>query len=303
MKTLRTIAFSINQGFRNIKRNLMFSLASVSTICACIFLIGMFYAIIENFQYIVDNAQKQVGITVFFDEGISKKNIKKIGERIKEREEVDSITFISAEDAWEDFKDNYFGDSPELAEGFKDDNPLINSESYEIFLNDLEKEDEFVVYVKGLAGVRKVNYSEKTSTTITDFGRLLGYVSIGIIGILLAVGIFLISNTVMIGIAVRKEEIKIMKLTGATNFFVRSPFIVEGVVIGLIGASIPLVVIYLIYKKAVVYILGRFQGLSKLVVFLPARDVFMVLIPMALAIGAGIGLVGSYISIRKHLKV
>ena len=303
MKTLRTIAFSINQGFRNIKRNLMFSLASVSTICACIFLIGMFYAIIENFQYIVDNAQKQVGITVFFDEGISKKNIKKIGERIKEREEVDSITFISAEDAWEDFKDNYFGDSPELAEGFKDDNPLINSESYEIFLNDLEKEDEFVDYVKGLAGVRKVNYSEKTSTTITDFGRLLGYVSIGIIGILLAVGIFLISNTVMIGIAVRKEEIKIMKLTGATNFFVRSPFIVEGVVIGLIGASIPLVVIYLIYKKAVVYILGRFQGLSKLVVFLPARDVFMVLIPMALAIGAGIGLVGSYISIRKHLKV
>ena len=303
MKTLRTIAFSINQGFRNIKRNLMFSLASVSTICACIFLIGMFYAIIENFQYIVDNAQKQVGITVFFDEGISKKNIKKIGERIKEREEVDSITFISAEDAWEDFKDNYFGDSPELAEGFKDDNPLINSESYEIFLNDLEKEDEFVDYVKGLAGVRKVNYSEKTSTTITDFGRLLGYVSIGIIGILLAVGIFLISNTVMIGIAVRKEEIKIMKLTGATNFFVRSPFIVEGVVIGLIGAFVPLVVIYLIYKKAVVYILGRFQGLSKLVVFLPARDVFMVLIPMALAIGAGIGLVGSYISIRKHLKV
>jgi len=303
MKTLRTIAFSINQGFRNIKRNLMFSLASVSTICACIFLIGMFYAIIENFQYIVDNAQKQVGITVFFDEGISKKNIKKIGERIKEREEVDSITFISAEDAWEDFKDNYFGDSPELAEGFKDDNPLINSESYEIFLNNLEKEDEFVDYVKGLAGVRKVNYSEKTSTTITDFGRLLGYVSIGIIGILLAVGIFLISNTVMIGIAVRKEEIKIMKLTGATNFFVRSPFIVEGVVIGLIGAFIPLVVIYLIYKKAVVYILGRFQGLSKLVVFLPARDVFMVLIPMALAIGAGIGLVGSYISIRKHLKV
>ena len=303
MKTLRTIAFSINQGFRNIKRNLMFSLASVSTICACIFLIGMFYAIIENFQYIVDNAQKQVGITVFFDEGISKKNIKKIGERIKEREEVDSITFISAEDAWEDFKDNYFGDSPELAEGFKDDNPLINSESYEIFLNDLEKEDEFVDYVKGLAGVRKVNYSEKTSTTITDFGRLLGYVSIGIIGILLAVGIFLISNTVMIGIAVRKEEIKIMKLTGATNFFVRSPFIVEGVVIGLIGAFVPLVVIYLIYKKAVVYILGRFQGLSKLVVFLPARDVFVVLIPMALAIGAGIGLVGSYISIRKHLKV
>ena len=263
----------------------------------------MFYAIIQNFQYIVDNAEKQVGITVFFDEGISKRKINRIGKKIKERKEVESITFISAEDAWEDFKDNYFGDSPELAEGFKNDNPLINSESYEIFLNDLEEEEDFVKYVKGLSGVRKVNYSETTSTTITDFGRLLGYVSIGIIGILLAVGIFLISNTVMIGIAVRKEEIKIMKLTGATNFFVRSPFMIEGVIIGLVGASIPLVLIYFIYKRAVIYILGRFQGLSRLVVFLPARDVFIVLIPMALAIGAGIGLVGSYISIRKHLKV
>ena len=303
MKTFRTVIFSIGQGFRNIKRNIMFSLASVSTITACIFLIGMFYAIVVNFQYIVDNAEKQVGITVFFDEGISQNKIKRIGNRIRQREEVEKMTFISAEDAWENFKDSYFGDSPELAEGFKNDNPLINSESYEIFLNDLEKEEEFVKYVKGLSGVRKVNYSEKTSTTITDFGKLIGYASIGVIGILLAVGIFLISNTVMIGIAVRKEEIKIMKLTGATNFFVRSPFIVEGVVIGLIGACIPLVLIYGIYKKAVVYVLSRFQGLSKLVVFLPARDVFIVLIPMAFAIGAGIGLVGSYISIRKHLKV
>lgn len=303
MKTLRTILFSIMQGFKNIRRNKMFSLASVSTIAACIFLIGMFYAIVVNFQYIITNAEKQIGISIFFEKDIEDERIKIIGEEIKNRSEVDTVTYISEEEAWEKFKKSYFADYPELADGFKDDNPLINSQSYEVFLNDLTKEDEFVKYAKRLRGVRKVNYSKQTSTTITDFARLIGYASIGIIAILLAVGIFLISNTVMIGIAVRREEIKIMKLTGATNLFVRAPFIVEGVFIGLVGACIPLVLIYAIYKKAVVYVIAKFQGLSSLVVFLPAGKVFIVLVPMALAIGAGIGFVGSTISIRKHLKV
>ncbi|HAH18003.1 permease-like cell division protein FtsX [Eubacterium uniforme] len=303
MKTVRSFIFCIRQGFKNIRRNKMFSLASVSTIAACIFLIGMFYAIVVNFQYIIDNAQKQIGISVFFDNDIEDEKIKAIGEQIKARSEVDTVTYISEDEAWDKFKKSYFGDYPELAEGFKDDNPLINSESYEVFLKDLTLEEGFVKYVKAIPGVRKVNYSKQTSTTITDFARLIGYASIGIIAILLAVGIFLISNTVMIGIAVRKEEIKIMKLTGATNLFVRAPFIVEGVVIGLIGACIPLVLIYGIYKKAVVYVIAKFQGLSSLVVFLPAGKVFVVLIPLALGVGAGIGFVGSMISIRKHLKV
>lgn len=303
MKTIRSFIFCIRQGFKNIRRNKMFSLASVSTIAACIFLIGMFYAIVVNFQYIIDNAQKQIGISVFFDKDIEDEKVKAIGEQIKGMDDVDTITYISEEEAWENFKKSYFGDYPELAEGFKDDNPLINSQSYEVYLKDLSKEEKFVKVVKAIPGVRKVNYSKQTSTTITDFARLIGYASIGIIAILLAVGIFLISNTVMIGIAVRREEIKIMKLTGATNLFVRAPFIVEGVVIGLIGACIPLVLIYGIYKKAVVYVIAKFQGLSSLVVFLPARKVFIVLIPLALGVGAGIGFVGSMISIRKHLKV
>ena len=303
MRKVRTFIFCIRQGFKNIRRNKMFSLASVSTIAACIFLIGMFYAIVVNFQYIIDNAQKQIGISVFFDKDIEDEKIKAIGEQIKARSEVDTVTYISEEEAWDKFKKSYFADYPELAEGFKDDNPLINSESYEVFLKDLTLEDGFVKYVKAIPGVRKVNYSKQTSTTITDFARLIGYASIGIIAILLAVGVFLISNTVMIGIAVRKEEIKIMKLTGATNLFVRAPFIVEGVVIGLIGACIPLVLIYGIYKKAVVYVIAKFQGLSSLVVFLPAGKVFVVLVPLALGVGAGIGFVGSMISIRKHLKV
>ena len=138
---------------------------------------------------------------------------------------------------------------------------------------------------------------------MTDFAKMVGYVSMTIIIVLLAVGVFLISNTVMIGIAVRKEEIKIMKLIGATDYFVRAPFIVEGIVIGLIGAAVPLFGLYFVYQEVVKYLAGQFQSITSKITFLSSHQIFAVMTPMALIIGAGIGLVGSMITIRKHLKV
>ena len=132
---------------------------------------------------------------------------------------------------------------------------------------------------------------------------LIGYVSLGIIIILLAVSIFLISNTVMIGISVRKEEINIMKYIGATDFFVRSPFVIEGILIGLMGSVVPLVSIYYIYTNVIVYINDRFQILSGLLNFLPVEEIFSKLMPVSIAIGVGIGFLGSVTTVRKHLKV
>ena len=300
---IRTFFFSLKQGIKGIGRNKLFSLASISTIAACIFLIGMFYAIVANFQYIVDEIETQVGISVFFDEGIEQDQIDAIGDKLESYDGVLAITYISADEAWESFKDTYFADYPELADGFKDDNPLANSASYEVFLEDITTQSAFVEYAEDLSGVRTVKYSEGTVSTLTDFGKLAGYVSIAIIIILLAVGIFLISNTVMIGITVRKEEIHIMKFIGATNSFVRAPFIVEGLIIGVIGAAIPLVILYFIYEKVITYIVEQFRSLTSLVAFLPTSQIFSTLIPMSLAIGAGIGFIGSIISIRKHLKI
>ena len=115
--------------------------------------------------------------------------------------------------------------------------------------------------------------------------------------------IFLISNTVSVGIAVRREEIGIMKLIGATNGFVRAPFIIEGLIIGLIGAAIPLLILYFMYNKTIGYILERFNVLTSIVSFLEVRQVFEVLVPAGLILGMGIGLIGSVITIRKHLRV
>lgn len=281
----------------------MFSLASIATMSACIFLFGLFFSIVTNFQAMVKEAESGVAITVFFDEGISQEQIDKIGEEIDARVEVSDYKFISAEEAWAEFKEEYFKGSEEAAAGFAEDNPLANSASYEIYMNDISMQPVLVDYLKGLDGVREVRQSEAVANTLSDFNSLIGYISVGIILILFLVAIFLISNTVTTGIAVRKDEIGIMKLIGATDYFVRAPFVVEGVMIGLIGAALPLTLLYVLYNKVIVYIGEKFSFLSNLISFVPAKEVFHTLVPVALILGVGIGFLGSKITIRKHLKV
>lgn len=300
---ISTFFYSIKQGVKNIWRNKMFSLASIATMAACIFLFGLFFAIVTNFQSMVKEAEEGVAVTVLFDDDITPQQIAEIGDRIKMRPEVSAYNFKSAADAWAEFSQIYFEGHEELAEGFGDDNPLQKSESYEIYLNDVSMQDTLVTYLENLDGVREVRRSEIVANTLSDFNRLIGYVSAGIILILLCVAVFLISNTVTVGIAVRKEEIGIMKLIGATDFFVRAPFVVEGILIGLIGSVLPLALLYGMYSRLIVYIMEKFNFLSNLMNFLPVGTVFRILIPIALVLGVGIGFLGSFTTTRKHLKV
>lgn len=300
---ISTFIYSIKQGIKNIWRNKMFSLASIATMAACIFLFGLFFAIVTNFQSMVKAAEEGVAVTVLFRDDITPQEIAEIGDRIKERPEVSAYNFKSAEDAWEEFSQIYFEGDKEMAEGFGDDNPLQKSESYEIYLNDVSMQEALVTYLESLDGVREVRRSEIVANTLSDFNRLIGYVSAGIILILLCVAVFLISNTVMVGIAVRKEEISIMKLIGATDYFVRAPFVVEGILIGLIGSLLPLALLYGMYSRLVGYIMEKFNFLSSLMNFLPVNYVFKALTPIALLLGVGIGFLGSFVTIRKHLKV
>ena len=124
-----------------------------------------------------------------------------------------------------------------------------------------------------------------------------------IIIILLMVAIFLISNTITVGIGVRREEIAIMKLIGATDYFVRAPFIVEGVLIGLIGSTLPLLILYFMYGRIVSYISEKFVFLNNVMAFLPAGKVFNYIVPISIILGVGIGFIGSRVTIRKHLAV
>ena len=149
----------------------------------------------------------------------------------------------------EEFQKSYLDDNPEVAAGFEEDNPLANSDNYEVYLESVEYQDDVVKFAEKLEGVRKVNRSDTVAKALESFNVLLAIFTAVIITILLIVAIFLISNTVSMGITIRKEEIAIMKLIGATDYLVRAPFIVEGVVIGLIGASVPLGLLYVLYDK------------------------------------------------------
>jgi cell division transport system permease protein len=281
----------------------MFSLASIATMTACIFLFGIFYSLGTNFQAMVKSAEEGVAVTVFFDQGISQARIDEIGNEISKRPEVASYNFVTAEEAWEEYKEIYFGNNPDAAKGFEDDNPLANSANYEIYLSDVSMQGTLVSFLEGLDGVRQVNKSEVAAKTLTDINNAITIVSMAIVIILLAVAVFLISNTVMVGISVRSEEIAIMKLVGSKDAFVRQPFVVEGVFIGLIGSAIPLVLLYFIYGKVISYAANEFSFLSNMVSFIPIETIFKTLVPISLILGIGIGWVGSRVTLHKHLRV
>lgn len=297
---INTIFYTFKQGFVNIFRNKWYSLASVATIAACLFLLGLFYTVLENFEHIVKTAEEGVSITVFFHEGTEDVRIDEIGKQIASRVEVADVQFYSDDEIWATFGPEYFGE--DYAEGFPE-NPLEGEDNYEIFLSDVSMQGALITWLESIPEVRKINYSEMTANTLSGANLLIAYVSMGIILILLAVSVFLIGNTVAIGISVRKEEINIMKYIGATDFFVRAPFVLEGMIIGLIGAAIPLWIIRLLYNYALNYITERFAILSGFLNFLSVEEIFSVLTPVSLFVGVGIGFLGSISTVRKHLRV
>ena len=315
---ISTFGYVGKQGVKNIWRNKMFSLASIATMSACIFLFGLFFSILVNFQYIIKSAEEGVAITVFFNDDATEEQKKEIGEQLESRDDVSEVKYVSADDAWAEFQKEYFGDNPELAEGFKDDNPLAGSDNYEVYMKTVKGDNkdliakskslsatqqDLVKFAQSLDGVRQVNKSDVVANTLSSVNMLVAYVSIAIIAILLGVSIFLISNTVTTGITVRKEEIAIMKYIGAKDFVVRSPFVIEGLIIGLFGAVIPLALLYFLYDKAVVYIMEKFSILKNIITFLPVGNVYIYLLPIGLVMGIGIGFLGSYSTVRKHLRV
>lgn len=301
--TINTMLYSLKQGFKNIFRNKMFSLASMATMAACIFMFGIFFILFTNFKAMVKDAEEGVAVTVFFKEGTSEEQIKAVQEKIKKRAEVSKIDFVSAEEAWDEYQKEYFDGYEEAAASFGDDNPLSNSANLQVYLSDVSMQNTLVNYIKGLDSVKKVNQSQDVANTLTDINKLISYVSAGVILILLSVAIFLISNTVTTGIAVRKEEIGIMKLIGATDYLVRAPFVVEGVIIGLVGAAIPLALLVVMYGRICSYIAEKFNFIGGAMNFVSTGEIFSTLVPVALILGVGIGFLGSRFTIIKHLKV
>lgn len=301
---ISTLGYCVKQGFKNIQRNLLFSLASIGTMVACLLLFGIFYSILMNMEHEVKDIQKSLKVSVFFVEGTSEDQIVNIGNEIKKLENIDTLNFISADVAWKGYVEDVYGGDQEYVDSvFGEDNPLENSSSYEITLKDVSRQDVTVKQLEEISGVRKVNSSDGTAKSLSAVMNLLSYISIGIITILLLVSLFLISNTITIGISVRKEEIAIMKLIGAKDIFVRASFLFEGIFIGLMGSIIPLIVMYFVYTAMTGYLTEHFSLIANMVEFVPVGQVFVGLAPISIAMGVGVGFFGSLFTTKRHVKV
>lgn len=281
-------------------KNRIYSLASAGTITACLLLLGVFYFVVANFNYAMQSAESMVGITVFFEEGTGETRILEIKKEIASRVEVADIVYISADEAWEKYKAENL--SEELAATFGDDNPLENSASLEVYLNDVTMQKALVRYVGNIDGVRKVNHSESVAESFAGIEALVLVISVGLIGILVAVAVFLIRTTISTGISVRKEEISIMSIFGATDFFIRAPFVVEGLLIAIWGSVLPIVLLYVVYGEVVTTLKEQFEGVFTTMKFLDRNEIMNRFVPIALLFSLSIGLIASHVTAKRQIR-
>ena len=297
----KAISYSIKEGLKSIARNRMFSLASVGTMVACLFMLSVFLCLLLNFNNIVSSAESTVTISVYFSSDIDENRITEIGKDIGKRPEVESVKYKTADEAWTSFAKDYYGDDEALIASFGEDNPLGESDSYVVTLKDIKDQEEMTKYLNAISGVRYVNSPLNTTATLLKLNRIISVTSMALIVILLLVSIFLISNTVIVAISVRREEIAIMKLIGATDQFVCGPFIVEGIMIGIAGSVIPLVLLFVLYQLLIHFVQTDLSQMVSWLSLLSTGKVFAVLLPVNLILGTGIGLLGSIFTVRKHL--
>ena len=300
MRKIRTLFYCMRQGIRSAWKNRIYSLASAGTITACILLLGVFYFVMANFNFAMDSAETLVGITMFFEEGTTEERILEIKGQFSLREEVADVVYISAEEAWERYKKENL--SEELAATFGNDNPLENSASLEVYLNDVTMQKTLVRYAENIDEVRKVNHSDSVAESFAGIRTMLWIISGGLIAILAAVAVFLIRTTISTGINVRREEISIMNIIGATEFFIRAPFVVEGILIGVLGSILPLGILYFAYGEVVATLMEQFESVFSTMKFIERTEIMKQFVPLALVFSLGIGLIASHATAKKQIR-
>ncbi|MGF7058067.1 permease-like cell division protein FtsX [Brassicibacter mesophilus] len=289
----------MKQGFVGVWRNRTMSFASVGSVGATLTILGIILILILNINSIANTTKEQFDeIQIYIEKGLKQDEIEKLGEKISGYDGVASVTFQTKEQAMNLMKDN-LGEQGYLLEGLEE-NPLPNS--YIIQLSSIESTDNVVNQLKDLDGIERIKYYKDIVDkliAVTHFVRIGGLL---VIAILVFISIFIISNTVKITVTARKREISIMKYVGATNGFIRGPFIVEGIVLGLVGTFLAIVIVYYGYRYLFTAVNERLYVFLT-VYMVPPHLLFGDIAIMFIAIGVGIGMLGSIVSLRKFLRV
>ncbi len=295
------LSYLIGEGFRNFFKNKKSTGASLMIMCATMMIFGLFFLIGENVNYMVKEIEAEQGMQVFMVKDATEEQIQKLGEQIKELDYVAKTEFVSKEQAYNIVKEKY-GDYGRFLEGYTiEKNPF--KVSYVVTLTDLSKSEEVRAQIEKLDNVNNIEMRDKTINALVGIANGIRWISAGILVLLIVISIFIIANTIKLTVHARRKEISIMKYVGATNGFIRWPFIVEGILIGIVSAMISILILGVSYN----FIVGKIMESSVTsminITLLQFSDIFGLVVAVYLGLGIGIGCIGSAISMRKYLKV
>ncbi len=296
----RSIKYFFSEAFTGVIRNRLMSVASIGTVAACIFMIVISYCALTNVEYMLTQIEESIGISVFLNEDLNSDKVLEINEQLVGMEHVQDVSYISPEDALEEMKESW--DAEEILAGFDESNNPLTS-SFEVSLDDIQYQSEVVSKIEQIDGVRKIRSSETETEFLVKMSNFLSIFGSVLILALAAISVVIITNTVKLSVFTRRTEISIMKYVGATDWFIRWPFVIEGIIIGIVGAAIPIIIAWPLYNKLIDVIYQQLPMINSIVTFRFGIDIFAVLLPVSLAFGALLGVMGSNISLRKHLNV
>lgn len=298
MMRWNTLKYLFKEGVVGLWKNRTMAIASAGTIILCLLILGVSYSIGNNIEYVLNQLESKFGITAYLKEDLSDARVQQLKAQIEAYEDVLEVTYISKEDALKSFSEG--SNDSEMFKTFQNNNPL--PASFEIKVSSIEKQATVVAQLETLSDITETTYLQTETGMFIKINQTVDFVCYCVITCLIVVGLLLMSNTIKLTVYIRRREINIMKYIGATDWFIRLPFLIEGILIGTIGALVSTLIVTGSYD----YIITNFGGFGEVlkdVSLMPTSKIVTGLIPIFLTLGMGIGLVGSMLSIHKHLKV
>ena len=292
--------YLLGEGFRNVFHNKKSAGASLAIMCATMLIFGVFFLIIENINNMIKTMEEQQGMQVFIQNDATDDQIQQIGDQIKQLDGINTINYVSKEDALNTMREK-LKNKQSLLNGWDEDNPF--RASYVVTLTDLKLSQNIQDEISKMDNIYSIESRDDTINALVAIANGVRIVSTTILVLLVIISIFIIANTIKLTVHARRKEISIMKYVGATDEFIRWPFIIEGIVIGIMAAMISIGLLALAYA-AISNSFGQSQIMQKIGVSLLSFDNMLnLLIIVYLVMGTGIGALGSAISMRKYLKV
>ena len=300
------LTYHIGEGIRNLFKNKKSTVASLCIMMATMLMFGIFFIIGENINHIMKTIEEEQGMQVFIIEEADSKEVQEVRDMISSIDGVASATIYTKQDALDEMKVK-LKDNQEVLAGYDGDNNIF-PDSVIVKLTDLEKSAEvqekiYKIQINGKNYIDEIRSSDKTINALINIANGIKIVTGVLLVLLIAISVFIISNTIKLTVHARRKEISIMKYVGATNSFIRWPFIVEGIIIGIISALLTILIIYGGYTFIISKILGVFNSIQVNVSLLTFKDMYQMILIVYMALGIGIGVLGSSISMRKYLEV